>query len=55
MNTLMQHVTMNLSTINIINQHMTAKLVFYIVEKPAEAGSSSLGGRLKLCEGDTRI
>ena len=25
------------------------------MEKPAEAGGAPLGGRLKLCEGDTRI
>ena len=25
------------------------------MEKPAEAGGSPLGGRLKFCEGDTRI
>ena len=26
-----------------------------LVEKPAEAGGPPLGGRLKLCEGGTRI
>ena len=26
-----------------------------LVEKPAEEGGAPLGGRMKLCEGDTRI
>ena len=30
-------------------------LLHKLVEKPAEAGGASFGGRLKLCEGDTRI
>ena len=29
--------------------------IFILVEKPAEAGGAPLGGRLKLCEGETRI
>ena len=29
--------------------------IIKLVEKPAEAGGAPLGGRLKLCEADTRI
>ena len=36
-------------------QQESIKLFSLLLEKPAEADGAPLGGRLKLCEGDTRI
>ena len=34
---------------------INSKNITILVEKPASAGGAPLGGRLKLCEGDSRI